>query len=305
MAPDLTKKSKLRGVARRSAQWMLAGMLGLSITSGADEAQAAAQQKQPFDRKDRTEPLPKRLETVDVKEHLDTALPRGVEFTDEHGKRVKLGDYFDGKVPVVLTLNYSSCPMLCSLQLGGLVNGLKQVDWTAGQEYRLVTVSIDPDETAATAKKTQARYLQQYGRPEAEGGWHFLTGKQESIHAVAKALGFSYAYNEKRDEYAHPAAIALATPNGKIARYLYGIEYAPKTLRLSLVESSEGKIGTTVDRILLYCFHYDSSDGRYAPFARNIMRLGGALTVLILGAVLALFWRAELRKRRSGESKAS
>jgi protein SCO1/2 len=265
---------------------------------GVVAASSAAKPVDPSERKERTEPLPKRLQGIDVVEHLNTDLPKHVEFTDEHGRRVKLGDYFDGKVPVIVTLNYSGCPMLCSLILNGLVEGLKQVDWTAGKDFRIVTVSIDPAETPEISLRTKKRYLDFYGRPEASEGWHFLTGSPANVRAVADAVGFKYGYNEKRKEYVHPAAISLLTPGGRIARYLYGIEFHPKTLRLSLVEASEGKIGTTVDRLLLYCFHYDSSEGRYAPVAVNIMRLGGSLTAILLGGFLTVLWRGELRKKR-------
>lgn len=270
---------------------------------------AAAAQATPVDpseRKDRTEPLPKRLEGVDVVEHLNVELPKATEFRDETGKPVKLGDYFDGKVPVIVTLNYSNCPMLCSLVLNALATGLKDVKWTAGKEFRIVTISIDPNEKPETAARTKERYASFYGRPEAREGWHVLTGSEASIHAVADAVGFRYGYNEKRKEYVHPAAIAIATPDGRIGRYLYGIVYAPKTLNLSLVEVSEGKIGSSVDRLILYCFHYDSSEGRYAPVAVNIMRLGGGLTAISLFSFVGLMWLGELRKRRkAAESSAS
>jgi protein SCO1 len=247
---------------------------------------------------DRLDPLPKRLLGVDVQEKLDTALPLDLEFVEETGRKVRLREYFDGKLPVLLTLNYSECPMLCSLQLSAVVDGLKKVEWTLGKDYRALTVLIDPKETPATARKIKARYLQQYGRPESGNGWHFLTGSDANLHAFAQAIGFKYSYNEKRDEYVHPAAIAIATPSARVARYLYGLEYHPKTLRLSLVESSEGKIGSTVDRLILFCFHYDSSEGRYAPVARNLMRLGGGVAVIALGGFLSLLWRSELRKKR-------
>ena len=240
----------------------------------------------------RTEPLPKRLDGVRVDEHLGDSIPLDLGFVDEEGKPVTLRDYFDGKVPVIITLNYSDCPMLCSLQLSGVV------DSSAGKEYRLVTVSINPKEGPERARKTKARYLQQYGRPGAEDGWHFLTGSANNVHALANAIGFRYSYNEKRDEWVHPAAITVTAPNGKIARYLYGIEYHPKTLRLSLVEASEGKIGTTIDKLVLYCFHYDATEGRYAPVARNIMRLGGAIAVVVLGGFLSLLWAREAKKKR-------
>lgn len=252
----------------------------------------------------RLEPPPKRLEGLDVTEHLDTELPLGLAFADERGRAVTLADYVRGNKPLIFTLNYSDCPMLCSLQLNGLVNALRELDWTAGEQFEIVTVSLNPLETPEQAARTEARYVGQYGRAAAAGGWHFLTGSKESIDALADALGIAYAYNEQRREYLHPAALAITTPNGRIARYLYGIEYAPKTLRLSLVESSEGKIGSSVDRVILYCFHYDQAEGRYAPVAMNIMRLGGGLTALGLGGFLGAFWFRQWR-RKAGREAAS
>jgi protein SCO1 len=253
---------------------------------------------EPVKAPDRTESKPKRLEGVEVEEHLDQMLPLDVPFTDENGKQVKLRDYFDGKLPVIVTLNYSNCPMLCNLMLSGLTDGLKKVQQTPGKEFRIVTINIDPKETPEGAKKFKQRYLGMYGRPEAAAGWHFLTGAEPNIRAVADGVGFGYNYNEVRNEYAHPSAMAVATPDGRIARYLYGIEYDPKTLKLSLIESSEGKIGTTVDRLVLYCFHYDATEGRYAPVARNIMKVGGGISVVLLGGLLATLWLAELRKKK-------
>ena len=254
---------------------------------------------------DRTDPVPKRLRGVDVNERLGQALPKGLRFVDQDGRDVVLGQYFDGKLPVLLTFNYSDCPMLCSLMLNGLLKALKEVDLTAGKDFRIVTVSIDHREKPERALRTKGRYLSHYGRPEATNGWHFLTGSAESVRAFANAVGFGYSYNEARDEYAHPSAFVLASPDGKLVRYLYGIEYDPKTVRMALVESSEGKIGTTLDRVFLYCFHYDSSEGRYAPVARNIMRLGGGASVVLLAGFLMVLFRAGPKKRRSAESTAS
>lgn len=237
-------------------------------------------------------------------EQLEHRLPKKLSFRDETGKQVMFGDYFDGTVPVIVTLNYSDCPMLCSLQLDGLVKGLKEVDWTAGKDYRLVTVSLNPEEKPERAHRTKQRYVRQYGRPEAREGWHFLTGSEQNIQAVANAIGFRYGYNEKRDEYVHPAAIVIATPDGTVARYLYGLQYPHKTLSLSLVEASQGKIGGTVDRLILYCFHYDETEGRYAPVAFNIMRLGGGLAVVVLGGVLGSFWIAEVKKKKKSAAKS-
>jgi protein SCO1/2 len=255
---------------------------------------------------DRTEPTPARLRGVDVKEHLGDRVPEKAAFIDQSGQRVSFGELLDGKHPVILTLNYSKCPMLCSLELNGLVNALKQMDWTAGTEFRIATVVLDPKETPAEAHQSQARYIRQYGRKEAEAGWRFLTGDDTAIHTIADAVGFTYNFNEKRNEYVHPAAIILLSPDGRVSRYLYGIEYEPKTLRLSLVEASQGKIGTTIDQLVLYCFHYDANEGSYAPVAMNIMRVSSGAGATLLGGVLTSFWLAESRKnkkaRKSSES---
>jgi protein SCO1 len=254
---------------------------------------------------DRMEPLPERLRGVDVHEHLGDMVPKGASFVDESGRPVTLGDFLDGKHPVILTLNYSKCPMLCSLELNGLVTAMKAVDFTAGKDFRIVTVVLDPNEKPADARASKSRYVRQYGRPDAESGWHFLTGADATIHAVADSVGFSYGYNEVRKEYVHPAAVILLSPTGKITRYLYGIEYKPNTLRLSLAESAEGKIGTSIDKLVLYCFHYDETEGRYAPVAANIMRLGGAVTVAVLGGFLTSFFISESRKRKKASSSST
>jgi protein SCO1/2 len=261
-------------------------------------APAASAPVQPSERVERAEPVPKRLQGLDVTEHLEGPIPKDLGFRDQSGREVMLGEYFDGKVPVVLTLNYSGCPMLCSMQLTAFTNSLKQLEFTAGKEFRVVTVSLDPEETPDVAHKTQNRYLSQYGRPGAKDGWSFLTGSEANIKALAAAMGFGYAYNEAREEYVHPAAIAVTTPEGKIARYLYGLDFPENTLRLALVESSQGRIGTSIDRLILYCFHYDSSEGRYAPVARNIMKLGGGVTVVLLGGLVLVLSRAGSRRKR-------
>ena len=247
---------------------------------------------------DRTVPLPKPLEAVEVREHLGSHVPKTLGFVDETGRPVLLGEYMDGAVPVVFTFNYSDCPMLCSLMLNAFVEGLKGVDYTPGREFKVVTVSIDPNEKPERALATQRRYLGAYGKPEAKNGWHFLTGSEGNIKAYADALGLGYTYVPERKEYAHPSAVVVASPDGKIVRYLYGIEYPAQSLKLALLEASQGKIGTAFDRLILYCFHYDSAQGRYAPMAANIMRLGGAVAVVLLAAFVALLFRSDARKRR-------
>lgn len=277
---------------------LVAGLLLLASPRGA-RADLVPQSEQV----ERKEALPRRLVGVDVKEHLSAPVPMDLAFEDENGKPVTLKDYFDGSVPVILTMNYSNCPMLCSLQLTALVEGLKKVDWTIGKEYRIVTVSYDPTETQELAHRTKARYLAQYARPGSEGGWHFLHGSENNVQAMAKALGITYHYNEARKEYAHPATVILSTPNGKIDRYLYGLDYPEKTLHLSLVESSEGKIGTTVDQLILFCFHYDANEGRYAPVARNIMRAGGGATVFLLAGFLTVLSRRDKKRKNESEEQ--
>ncbi|HYP99226.1 MAG TPA: SCO family protein [Polyangiaceae bacterium] len=288
-------------IPRPSTPILTAVLAGLMLAAAPRGARAdLVPQSEQVERK---EPLPRRLVGVDVKEHLSAPVPMDLGFEDENGKPATLKDYFDGSVPVILTMNYSNCPMLCSLQLNALVDGLKKVDWTIGKEYRIVTISFDQNETAELAHRTKARYLAQYGRPGSEGGWHFLHGSENNVQAMAKALGITYHYNEARKEYVHPATVVLTTPNGKIDRYLYGLEYPQKTLHLSLVESSEGKIGTTVDQLILFCFHYDANEGRYAPVARNIMRAGGGATVFLLAGFLTVLSKRDKKRKNESEEQ--
>ena len=286
-------------VQRLSTTVLIALVAGLALVAPAARADLVPESEQ-VERKD---PLPRRLVGVDVKEHLDTPAPMDLAFTDETGKPVTLKDYYDGSVPVILTMNYSNCPMLCSLQLTALVLGLKKVNWTIGKEFRMVTISYDPTETTELAHRTKGRYLAQYGRPGSENGWHFLHGSEGNVQAMAKALGITYHYNEARKEYAHPATVILTTPDGKIDRYLYGLDYPEKTLHLSLVESSQGKIGTTVDQLILFCFHYDANEGRYAPVARNIMRAGGGATVFLLAGFLTVLSRRKNKRNNESEEQ--
>ncbi len=253
--------------------------------------------------KDRTERLPERLKGIDVEEHLESVVPSGLSFKNDAGKTVLYDELVKGDLPTILTLNYSDCPMLCSLMLNALVKSMRQVDLTLGKDYRIVTVSLDPKESVERALDTKNKYLRAYGRPETpRNGWTVLTGSDANVHAVAKSLGFTYGYNEKRDEYVHPAAFVISTPEGVIARYIYGLEYHPKTLRLSLVEASEGKVGSSVDRLILYCFQYDASEGHYAPVAMNIMRVSAGAGALALGGLLTGLWRHENRRKRKAAS---
>jgi cytochrome c oxidase subunit II len=242
------------------------------------------------------EPLPRELEGVGVTEHLGAQLPLDAVFTDHAGRQVRLGDYFrDGK-PVILTLNYYSCPMLCGLQLNGLLAGLKGLDWTPGREFRVVTVSIDPRETAALAAGKRTSFLNDYGRGAAD--WSFLVGAQPEITRLAAALGFGYRYDAPTKQYAHPAVLYAVSPTGRVSRYLYGIDYRPRDLKFALLEASAGKTGSSLDRLILSCFHYDGEAHRYGPYAFGIMRLAGGLSVLALGLLLAVLWWREHRRER-------
>jgi protein SCO1/2 len=243
-------------------------------------------------------PVPRDLEEVAIADRLDQPVPLDLEFIDENGNPVVLGQYFERGKPVLLTLVYFRCPMLCTLVLDGMIDALRPLDWVPGDQFEIVTVSIDPTEKPQLARFKKQSYVSSYGKPEAAGGWHFLTGRPEAIRALADSVGFSYKKIEETNEFAHPAALFLITPDGRVSRYLSGVQHEPKTVRLSLVEASEGKIGTTLDKFLLYCYRYDAEEGRYAPVAWRIMRLGGVLAVLVLGALLLSFWLKEARQKR-------
>lgn len=236
------------------------------------------------------------LQNIDVVEQLGKTVPLDLEFRDEDGNPVKLSDYVNGKKPVLLNLGYYKCPMLCNMVLNGVVGGLQDMDWVPGEEFTIVTVSIDPREGPKLAREKKATYLKQLGKPEAAKGWHFLTGRRKDIKALAKAVGFGYEYDTDRMEYAHGAAIFFLSPKGKITRYLYGIEYAAKQLRLALVEAGEGTVGNAIDRFLLRCYHYDPHSRKYGVYVWGVMRAGGLLTLSFIAIMLFVFWRRERRR---------
>jgi protein SCO1/2 len=242
--------------------------------------------------------VPDDLEGVGITQNLDAQLPLEAKFTDENGRSVALQDYFRGDRPVLLTLVYYRCPMLCTLVLDGLVDALQEIDWVPGQEFEIVTVSIDPLETRELAYVKKRNYISSYGRAGAAAGWHFLTGQPGAIEELADTVGFRYKYLPERREYSHPAAVIVITPEGRVSRYLLGINHDPRTVRLSLVEASQGKIGSVVDQFLLYCYSYDSAAGQYTPVAWRLMRLAGVATALVLGATLLTYWLREARQRR-------
>ncbi len=240
---------------------------------------------------------PKELEGVGVTPHLDAQIPLDLQFVDSSGEQVTLADFFDGKRPVILTMNYSDCPRLCIVQLNALVDAMKKMPWMLGQEYQVLTVSIDPLEIPQRAQLTRQKYLQSYGRPGSGDGWHFLVGREENIKRLAETVGFQYRYYEK--QYVHVAVLMICTPDGRVSRYVDKVQYDSQTVRLSLVEAAEGRIGSAMDLILLYCLHYDSSRGRYGPAAMNLMRAGGALTLVVLGGILSVYWLRERRKAKN------
>ncbi len=237
------------------------------------------------------QPLPPELQGVGVEEHLGQSVDLNLTFTGENGYPVALGSFFHKDRPVLLNLVYYTCPMLCTLLLNGQTATLRDIPWTPGKEFEVVTISIDPTETFDLAQRKRASYLESYGRPAA--GWHFLTGDHGNIKNLADQLGFHYRYDERQAQYAHPAVVMILTPEGKISRYLYGIRFSPRDVRLALTEASESKFSLTTDRVLLYCFHYDPQSHGYVLFAANLMRAGGLLTVVVLGFVLARLWRRE------------
>lgn len=246
---------------------------------------------------------PPALKGVGLDQHLGEEVPRDLAFLDEAGRSVRLGDYFDER-PLILTLNYYECPMLCTLELNGLVASLKTMSLEPERDFRIVTVSINPKEGPALAAEKKALYVKNYARAGAASGWHFLTGEEPSIQELARRVGFRYAFDAASGQYAHAAGIVLLTPSGRISRYFYGVDYAPRDLRLALVESSEGKIGSLADKVLLFCFHYDPATGRYSIAAMRAMRLGGVLTALVLGVMILRMLRRE-RARRATESPES
>lgn len=239
--------------------------------------------------------LPKELQGVDVVEHAGEQIPLDLLFIDHKGQHVSLKDFFNRGRPVVLTMNYSNCPMLCNLQLTGLVNGLRDLKWNAGQEFEIVSVSLDPMETPERAGQTFQKYFQLYGRAGTGDGWHFLVGKQENIAKVANAIGMQYQYLHAKREYSHPAMCVVCTPDGRISRYMYGIDFPARTLQLAFTEAGEGKVGSAWDRILLFCLHYDDATGRYTPAVWKIMRLAGITTLVSLVALVLYYLRREKR----------
>jgi protein SCO1/2 len=238
---------------------------------------------------------PSALAEVRFDQRLNELLPLATRFTDEDGRDVALGDYFGGTKPVVLAFVYYECPMLCTQVLNGLTTSLTVLTETVGREFDVVAISIDARETPALASGKKKSNLDRYKRPESASGWHFLTGDEAAITAVTDAAGFKFAWDEKTQQFAHPSGIIVATPEGKLSRYFFGIEYAPRDVKFALMESSAGRIGNAIDQLLLYCYHYDPASGSYGFVAMSAVRIGGALTVLALVGFVVGSIRREMR----------
>ena len=258
-------------------------------------AAVSAQGNAPGVRPDPTMPssqVPNALSKVSFEQRLNEQLPLDLPFKDEDGRAVKLGDYF-GRKPVLLTFVYYECPMLCTEVLNGLESSLRVLNETVGREFDVVTVSFDPKETPVLAAGKKRAYLERYKRPEAAQGWHFLTGEQASIDALTKAAGFNFVWDEDSHQFAHPSGIVVTTPAGKVSRYFFGIDYSPRDVKFALIESSNEKIGTLADKLLLYCYHYDPTKGNYGFVAMRAVRVGGAVTLLALVGFVFVSLRRE------------
>lgn len=242
--------------------------------------------------------LPKPLENVGIDQNLEGQLPLDATFTDDAGRAVNLGEFF-GKRPVVFAFAYYTCPMLCGQVLQGVTGCLKTLTFDVGNEYDIVVVSINPRDSVGQAAKAKRTYIQRYGREHTAEGWHFLVGDQSQIDRVTKAAGFRYTYDSVAKQYAHGAAMMVVTPEGKLSKYFFGIEFAPKDVKFALMEATEGKIGSIIDQAILYCFHYDPSTGKYGPAVVKLLRIGAGLTVFGIG----FFYVAMRRRSRRSKSE--
>jgi protein SCO1/2 len=240
------------------------------------------------------------LRNVGIDQKMGAQVPLDLPFNDESGRPVTLRQYF-GK-PVILALVYYQCPSLCNLVLNGLMSSVKNLSLSAGEDYQIVAVSFDPRETSEMAAAKKATYVKGYGRPGAEAGWHFLTGPEASSRTLADSVGFHYAYDSNANQYAHGSAIMILTPLGKTTRYFYGINYPERDVRLGLIEASNNHIGSAVDQVLLYCYHYDPSSGKYGLVIMNALRLGGILTLGTLVIFMVIMFRRDFRGAHRGSS---
>jgi len=239
---------------------------------------------------------PSPLKQVGIDQKLDAQLPLSLQFKDETGKTVKLGDYF-GKRPVILAPVYYECPMLCTEILNGLVRSLKAVTFKPGEEFEVVVFSFDARDTTALAAAKKASYLKRYDRQGTDAGWHFLTGEPAAIKELTAALGYRYLWDPHTNQFAHASGVMVVTPQGRISKYFYGIDYASKDIRLGLIEAAQNKIGTPVDQLLLFCFHWDATTGKYTAAAMNLLRVAGGTTILLLGGFVIIMLRRDVKQK--------
>ncbi len=249
------------------------------------------------------EPLPKALEGVTVTEHLGARVDTALRFTDAEGRVRALSDFVRGDVPVLLTLNYYECEMLCGLQLNALKRALKELDWKAGENFRIVTVSVNPHEGPELARAKQAGFREAVGGPDVD--WTFLVSPDDAVARLADEVGFGYRYDPRTGQYAHPAVLVFLSPDGKVSRYVYGLEFTARDLKFALIEAAAGRVGSPVEKIILSCFRFDETQGRYTPAAIGILRLGGGLTVAILAFAGLVAWRRERRAAGRGTPAGS
>lgn len=280
-------------------------LITLVVLALAAGVRAAAPATQPGKTGKDKSPQARLLQDVGIDQHMGAQVPLDATFNDEHGNPVTLRQLLkeEGGKPVILSLVYLNCPMLCTLVLNDLLGTAKSIPQTAGQDYDIWTISFDPKETATLAAQKKASYLASYNHTkggDASDGWRFLTGNQENIHKVTEAVGFHYKWDAQTHQYIHPAGIMILTPQGKIARYFFGIDYDPTDIRLSLVEASGGKIATPTDRVLLFCYCYNPITGKYGWAVQNVLRACATLTLLALGGLFYWLWRADRRKTRAG-----
>jgi protein SCO1 len=247
--------------------------------------------------------MPPELEDVGVTEHLDSELPLDLEFRDHDGKTRKLREFFDGKKPVVLTFAYHTCPVVCSMIANNLAKTMHEISWTLGEQFTALTISIDPNETLENTQKKRLSVLAEYGR--SDHGWTFLTGSEKNIAAVTNAAGFKFKYDPEQKQWAHTSLVMVVKPDGKMARYLYGFEAPAADLKLALMEASQGRSISTIEQIILYCYHYDPKGGRYVIVARRVMQVGGGAVAIVLFGILGLFWARELRKAKQRDEEPS
>jgi protein SCO1/2 len=245
---------------------------------------------------------PDQLKEVTFKQRLDEQLPLDATFKDEFDRPVQLGKYFNQKKPVILAFVYYTCPMLCTQVMNGISASLRALTFTAGQDFDVVLVSFDPRDTPAAALEKKRLHLQYWNSEQTSGGWHFLTGDEANIRRVTQAAGFSYKFDQVTGQFAHVSGVLVTTPGGKLARYFYGVEYSPKELRLALVESGEGHVGSAIDELMLYCYHYDPESGRYGVIVMNLVRGAAVLTLVLMGSFFVLAHRRDRRTPLEGQA---